>query len=190
MSTTHPRAYTYGSNQLENVILWDTPGIFSRNFTLENCNDLIKRIKPDFFIYLYEIQFNEDDRHARELISKHKKPIIFCRTKVDNDFKSAMQKKLKKPYMDISKPEREANYMSVFMDLKHNVYEKERSNNIFLRGINRIFYISTKTAFREQFEWQDFFSNMRRTLPKAQQSILFDSIKTTSLKLLREKRLG
>ena len=54
--TYSARMYNLENNTLDNVIIWDTPGVGTPTFKLEQHDKLIDQIKCDAFVYLYETQ--------------------------------------------------------------------------------------------------------------------------------------
>jgi hypothetical protein len=59
--TFAPRMYNLENNTLENVIIWDTPGVGTPTFKLEQHDRLIEQIKCDAFVYLYETQVQKKE---------------------------------------------------------------------------------------------------------------------------------
>ena len=66
------RAYLE-NNKFENVIIWDTPGVGTPTYKLEQHDKLIDQIKCDAFVYLYDTQFNEVDKKVIQMIRSKKK---------------------------------------------------------------------------------------------------------------------
>lgn len=59
--TFSARMYNLENNTLENVIIWDTPGVGTPTFKLEQHDRLIEQIKCDAFVYLYETQVKKKE---------------------------------------------------------------------------------------------------------------------------------
>jgi predicted GTPase len=190
------RMYNLENNTLENVIIWDTPGVGTPTFKLEQHNRIIDQIKCDAFVYLYDTQFNEVDKNVIETIRNKKKNVFICRTKIDNDFKRNIEKEKKLPFRNIPQEQRDKylnrerdEYKSLFVKLRSKYEEDRLVNNLFLRD-EKVFYISNNSLFRERelFEFDEFQEKLMKSLPDIQANVVLSSIKTRSLKLVEQKR--
>ena len=129
-----------------------------------------------------------------QMIRNKKKNVFVCRTKIDNDFKSSIEKKekcsyrrlnshIKVLYLDISNEK----YRETFNALKCK-YEKDRvENNAFLKDEN-VFYVSNESDYRELFEFNEFLEKLAESLPKFQANIVLGLVKTKSLSFLEKKK--
>jgi len=190
------RMYNLENSTLENVIIWDTPGVGTPTFKLEQHNRIIDQIKCDAFVYLYDTQFNEVDKNLIQMIRDKKKNVFICRTKIDNDFKRNIEKEKKLPFRNIPQEERDKylnrqrdEYQSLFDKLRTKYEEDRAANNLFLRD-EKVFYISNNSLFRERelFEFDKFQEELMKSLPDIQANVVLSSIKTRSLKLVELKR--
>lgn len=170
----------------DEFVIWDTPGVSTPKFRLSEFEITIDRAKCDAFIYLYEVQFNEDDVKAVLMLQKKEKPILICRTKVDSDFIDQMEKKFCKLFKNISKEDRENNYKSIYAELKKK-YEEDKIKNRFLSK-KKVFFISTKYTNCNKFDYDEFVEETYKSLPNIKSNMLLKMIKATSLNLLAEKK--
>lgn len=67
----------------EKFVVWDFPGVGTKNFPNSEYREVIKYLPVDSYIYLYERCFGEDDRDLVSLIKE--KNVFLVRTKADNE---------------------------------------------------------------------------------------------------------
>ncbi len=191
---TGPRLYEYENSKVENAQIWDTPGVGTLSFKIENHKKIIDQINCDIFVYLFETQFDQVDKQVVGMIRDMNKTVLICRTMIDNDYKRHIEKKEKKYYNKIPQQVRDEylnpssnKYVNLFKELKER-YENDRiKNNLFLRD-ELVFYISNDILFRELFEFNQFLTKLSESLPKFQANIILGLVKTKSLEILKTKK--
>ncbi len=130
------------------------------------------------------------------MIRNKNKSVFICRSKIDNDFKRNIEKEKKLPFRNIAQEERDKylnrekdEYKNLFQKLRSKYEEDRLANNLFLRD-ETVFYISNNSLFRERelFEFDQFQKELMKCLPDIQANVVLSSIKTKSLKLVKQKR--
>lgn len=193
--TAECRPYQIDKELCENFLIWDTPGVGTVNFKLSNYEQCIDRLKCDAFIYLYDVQFNEEDKEVLKMVRKRTRNVFICRTKVDSDYKRTVERHSKTVFNRIPVSKRNLylnpladEYKNLFKELRDN-YEKHRlENNAYLKDEKEIFYLSTKPEYRELFEFNIFVEKLINSLPKFQADIIISEIRSKSINLLNQKK--
>ncbi|XP_051763063.1 interferon-inducible GTPase 5-like [Ctenopharyngodon idella] len=78
---------------MQNVKIWDLPGIGSPKFKAKKYLEDVKFNTYDFFIILNSERFMQDDIMLAKEIKKQKKLFYFVRSKIDNDIRAEERKK-------------------------------------------------------------------------------------------------
>lgn len=190
-----PRAYYVDKGNYPNFVLWDTPGVGTGSFSLDDFAQIIERINCHAFVYLFEMQFNELDLDVIRKIRKKTERVFICRTKVDNDYKRECEMQEKNSFRKLEKERRELymsassdEYKKTFGKLRHGYEEHRKFQNTYLNREPLIFYIANTDAFRHMFEFDTFVQHLLDSLPRFQSDLLLNEIRTRSVALLECKR--
>uniref|UniRef100_A0A3Q4N7M7 IRG-type G domain-containing protein n=1 Tax=Neolamprologus brichardi TaxID=32507 RepID=A0A3Q4N7M7_NEOBR len=90
-TTTEVTAYQHSN--YPNVTFWDLPGIGTTKFPADEYLKHVGFEKFDFFIIISDTRFRENDVKLAQEIQRMKKKFYFVRPKIDNDIRTAKNKK-------------------------------------------------------------------------------------------------
>ncbi|XP_031208602.1 T-cell-specific guanine nucleotide triphosphate-binding protein 1-like [Mastomys coucha] len=85
----------YPHAKLQNVTVWDLPGIGSTSFPPQTYLTEMKFNEYDFFIIISSSRFKENDAQLAKAIAEMKMNFYFVRTKIDNDLDNEQRSKPK-----------------------------------------------------------------------------------------------
>ncbi|XP_034363193.1 T-cell-specific guanine nucleotide triphosphate-binding protein 2-like [Arvicanthis niloticus] len=92
---TTMRRIAYPHAKLQNVTIWDLPGIGSTNFPPQSYLTQMKFNEYDFFIIISSTRFKENDAQLAKAIEMMGMNFYFVRTKIDNDLGNEQKSKPK-----------------------------------------------------------------------------------------------
>ncbi|XP_055057559.2 interferon-inducible GTPase 5-like [Misgurnus anguillicaudatus] len=164
-TTMEPTMYEHPG--MQNVKIWDLPGIGSPNF---KANKYLKDVKfdtYDFFIILSSERFCENDIMLANEIKKKKKNFYFVRSKIDNDISSEERKK-------------GFNEQKVL-----SLIREDCEKNVKKVGNPKVFLISSYDL--EKYDLEDLRMTLKEDLPIHKRSALLQAWPVCSAEALEEK---
>ncbi|XP_039535807.1 immunity-related GTPase family, e4 [Pimephales promelas] len=165
-TTTQITMYTHPTKS--NTRLWDLPGIGMPKF---KANEFLKDVKfetYDLFIIISSERFKENDVFLAKEIQKKKKNFYFVRTKIDNDIRSAAQK-------------RNFNEQQVLCTIREDC-----NRNLKEVGNPKVFLISSYDLGK--YDFQDLVDTLESDLSEHKSFALVQSVPVCSLAMLEKKK--
>ncbi|XP_073714224.1 interferon-gamma-inducible GTPase 10-like [Misgurnus anguillicaudatus] len=164
-TTMEPTMYEHPG--MQNVKIWDLPGIGSPNF---KANKYLKDVKfdtYDFFIILSSERFCENDIMLANEIKKKKKNFYFVRSKIDNDIYNEKRQKV-------------FNEQKVLCLIREDC-----EKNLKRVGNPKVFLISSYDL--EKYDFENLRITLKEDLPTHKRSALLQAWPVCSAEALEEK---
>lgn len=152
---------------MQNVKIWDLPGIGSPNFKAKKYLKDVKFNTYDFFIILSSERFRDNDIMLAKEIKKKKKNFYFVRSKIDNDISSEQKKKGFDEQKVLSK------------------IREDCENNLKEMGNPNIFLISSFEL--EKYDFEQLRNTLEEALPTHKRSALLQAWPVCSAESLEQK---
>ncbi|XP_078062606.1 uncharacterized protein LOC144488408 [Mustelus asterias] len=170
VTETTMRAASYPHPSLNQLLIWDLPGLGTPDFQLEDYREKVGFSRYDIFIIVASERFKENHAKLAKWISESDRPFYFVRTKIDSDVQASRKRRATPPEQAL------------------DMIREDSLKNLQEQGVNspQVFLVSALDF--NSYDSKQLLETLGREIPRYRKRAFLRSIQIPTSQIIERKK--